>query len=240
MLGFTAVAVASLLQQVYILPEDAERDLALHSLGDVATGTKGRRPIAPHGFGLVASNLLHLAVDGRPLAMVQITAPSDAERKLEVARALAPSSPANSPCPPSSSTCARMPVPRPNRQGAGPRPPIPVAATEVEDLWISVNAQQALFGERGRKLARAWQVLDRLKQQFEMVLVVAPSNLDHPLALWLAGMVDANLLVLHAGRTRAPIAARFRELILEAGGNLAGFVFVNRKFYVPRWLYRRL
>ncbi len=61
-----------------------------------------------------------------------------------------------------------------------------------------------------------------------MVLVVAPADHGHPIALWLASMVDANLLVLHAGRTRAPIAQRLRDLILEAGGNLAGFAFEGR------------
>jgi hypothetical protein len=38
----------------------------------------------------------------------------------------------------------------------------------------------------------------------------------------------------------AAVAARFRDAILEAGGTLAGFVFMGRRFYIPRWLYRRL
>ena len=241
MLGITAVVVASMMQQVYILPGDAERDLAMHSLGDVDTATSGRRARPPRGFGLVASNLLRMAVDGRTLSMVQITAPGDPDRQMDIARALG-------------AEFARefalrtlvLDLRENARPPAGaaaklePPPPIPVAATEVEDLWVSIGAHTALFSERGRKLARAWQTMDRLRQQFEMLLVIAPSDLSHPLALWLAGMVDANLMVVHAGRTRAPFAQRLRELILEAGGNLAGFVFVGRKFYVPGWLYRRL
>jgi hypothetical protein len=55
-----------------------------------------------------------------------------------------------------------------------------------------------------------------------------------------ASIVDANIIVLHAETTRRAIASRFREMILEAGGNMAGFLFVGRKYYVPQWLYRRL
>ncbi len=239
MLGFTAVAVASMMQQVYILPEDAERDLAVHSLGDVDIGGKRARP---HGFGLVASNLLHLGVDGRSLSMVQITSPDGGpDRKLIVARALGAEF-AREFAMRTLILDLREGAPRPGGVPAvlDPPAPIPVTSTEIEDLWISIDAHKALFGERGRKLARAWQALDRLKQQFEMVLVVAPASHDHPIALWLASMVDANLLVLQAGRTRAPIAQRLRDLVLEAGGNLAGFVFEGRRFYVPGWLYRRL
>jgi hypothetical protein len=56
----------------------------------------------------------------------------------------------------------------------------------------------------------------------------------------LSVLVDASILVIRAETTRAAVASRFRDAILEAGGTLAGFVFVGRRFYVPRWLYRRL
>jgi uncharacterized protein involved in exopolysaccharide biosynthesis len=238
MLGVTAVALASMMQQVYILPEDAERDLALHNVGDIDAGTRR----GPRGFGLVASNLLHLGVDGRALSMVQITSPGgDAERKLAVARALGTEFAREFAMRTLILDLRENAQPPPGVPASlDPPPPVPVTASDLPDLWLSIGAHQALFGERGRKLTRAWQALDRLKQQFEMVLVVAPSAPDHPIALWLAGMVDANLLVLHAGHTRAPIAQRIRDLILEAGGNLAGFVFEGRRFHVPGWLYRRI
>jgi hypothetical protein len=62
---------------------------------------------------------------------------------------------------------------------------------------------------------------------------------DH-LVRRLTGLVDANLLVLRAEHTRAAVATRLCDTVLAAGGNMLGFVFVGRKFYVPRWLYRRL
>ena len=31
---------------------------------------------------------------------------------------------------------------------------------------------------------------------------------------------------------------RLRDAILTGGGNILGFIFVDRKYYVPNWLYR--
>jgi uncharacterized protein involved in exopolysaccharide biosynthesis len=245
LLGVTAVVVATMLQQVYILPADAERDLRLLNLGDVDTGMGlGAQNGLGHGYGAVASNLLGISVDGRSLAMVQVASPSEPDRKAEVARALGTEFAREFAMRTlildlrdNAQSSAKGPA-----EGAtlDPAPAIPVATTEVEDLWVSVGARRALFGDRGGMLARAWQTFGTLRQTFDIVLVIAPSDLSQPMVHRLARSVDANLLVLHAERTRGPAAARFREMILEAGGNLAGFVFVDRKFYVPRWLYRRL
>jgi len=244
LLGVSAVVVATMLQRSYILSIDAERDLGLPSLGDVEATVSGAPMVGVHpGYGLVAANLLRLFVDGKPLTMVQIASSSESDSS-EVARALGtafarafamrtlildlrhPAEPA-----------ATAPPPR-------PRPPltaaIPTVSTEEDDLWMSVKAHQALFGDRGRMPASAWQVISGLRSQFDMVLVTVSSSLADPMVHRLASIVDATVFVLYAEKTRAAIAERFREMTLEAGGNLAGFVFVGRRFYVPGWLYRRL
>jgi hypothetical protein len=118
--------------------------------------------------------------------------------------------------------------------------PIPIAPTGEEDLWVSVNAHQALFGDRGRMPASAWQTIGLLRKKFDMVLVIVPSSLADPLVHRMASVVDATLLAIYAEITRVAVVERYREMTLEAGGNLAGFVFVGRRFYVPRWLYRKL
>jgi predicted phosphoribosyltransferase len=88
--------------------------------------------------------------------------------------------------------------------------------------------------------AAAFQAITALRDQFAMTLVITPPGLSHPIVHRLASLVDATILVLHAEKTRPAVADRFRDVTLEAGGNLAGFIFVGRRFYVPRWLYRRL
>ena len=245
LLGVTAVVVATLLQRVYILPSDAERDLGLPSLGDVAAdASQDGGPDARRDYALVASNLLAVLVDERPLSMVQVVSSSeDTVGKADVVRALgiefARRFALRTLILDLSDTIGLIGISSGSRR-MDPPLSIPIAATDEEDLWITINARQALFAERGQIRARAWQAIGELRQRFDMVLIIAPSDLRELVGRRLASVVDANLLVLRAEKTRRVIAARFREMILEAGGNLAGFVFVGRKYYIPGWLYRRL
>lgn len=117
---------------------------------------------------------------------------------------------------------------------------IPVAATDVPDLWVSIDAPQAIFGDHRGPNALLRQTLEALRSRFAMVLVIASPDMSGDLARRLAGLVDANLLVLRAGHSRAAAAAQLCENILSTGGNMLGFMFVGRKYYVPQWLYRRI
>ena len=245
LLGLAAVVVATMLQRCYILSIDAERDLGLCHLGDVeAAVPTAQNPNIHPGYGLVASNLLRLSVNGKSLSMIQIASSSDFDRSEDVAHALGGELARafgmrtlvldlqHTTAPPDA--LASPP------SVALPDVPIPIAPTPEEDLWISVNARQALFGDRGRMPASAWQTIGSLREKFDMILVIVPSSLADPLVHRMASVVDATLLAIYAERTRVAVVERYREMTLEAGGNLAGFVFVGRRFYVPRWLYRRL
>jgi uncharacterized protein involved in exopolysaccharide biosynthesis len=249
LLAVAAVVVATMLQRCYILSNDAERDLGLYNLGEVETAVPTARTLGIHpGYGLVASNLLRLSVDGKPLSMIQIASSSDFDGSEDVARTLGGElarafgmrtlildlqHSANT-----ALDLRGPPASLPSITEADV--PIPIAATGEEDLWVSVNAHQALFGDRGRMPASAWQTIGSLREKFDMVLVIVPSSLADPLVHRMASVVDATLLAIYAERTRVAVVERYREMTLEAGGNLAGFVFVGRRFYVPRWLYRRL
>jgi len=242
MLGVAAVVVATLLQQSYILSTDAERDLGLQCLGEVAPGLPEQSEIHS-GYSLVASNLLRLLVEGNPLSMVSVASTYISNESEELARGLGAELARRFTMrtlildlrPP-----ADRAMPLPLDPTAVPSATIPVAATAEEDLWVSVNAYETLFGARGRVSANAWQAIGALRDQFAMILVITPFGLSQPIVHRLASIVDATILVLHAEKTRSAVADRFREMTIEAGGNLAGFIFVGRRFYVPRWLYRRL
>ena len=118
--------------------------------------------------------------------------------------------------------------------------PIPVARTDVEGLWVSVNAVPVLLRELQFVSASDWHVPIRLRQHFAVVLMIGPSDLGSAWMRRLSGLVDASVLIIRAEGARPAVAVRYRDAILKAGGNLAGFVFVGRRFYIPRWLYRRL
>ena len=233
-------------------------------------GAVGRKaPDGPiQGAGIVAANLLGMTNDGRPLSLIQIVATETGGLQASFTRALAeefartfamrtlildltePNAAAGNAPPPdlSKPDLPKPGMPTPGMQTPGmPTPglpdadlPIPVARTDVEGLWVSVNAVPVLLRELQFVSASDWHVPVRLRQHFAVVLMIGPSDLGSAWMRRLSGLVDASVLIIRAEGARPAVAVRYRDAILKAGGNLAGFVFVGRRFYIPRWLYRRL
>ena len=90
LLGIASVAIVTMLRQVYILPAEAERDLGLPNLGEVDADQAGRG-VAENwrGYGVLASNLLSMSIDDKPLSMVQVVSLSPIDDMEEVVRGLA-------------------------------------------------------------------------------------------------------------------------------------------------------
>jgi protein-tyrosine kinase len=84
------------------------------------------------------------------------------------------------------------------------------------------------------------EFLTRLRESFDLVVIAAPAASEAPMGLLLSRFVDANVLVLAAGRTRAPVANELRDSLLAAGGVVVGAVLTHCRSYVPRSLRRWL
>ena len=249
LMGMAGVAVATALQHSYIVPSEAEADLGLANLGEVSIDSGGKQPAgAIQGAGIVAANLLGMTNDGRPLSLIQVVATETGGLQASFTRALAEEFARTFAMrtlildltePDGAASDAPKPdMPKPGTPEADL--PIPVARTEVEGLWVSVNAVPVLLKELQFVSASDWHVPVRLRQHFAVVLMIGPSDLGSAWMRRLSGLVDASVLIIRAEGARPAVAVRYRDAILKAGGNLAGFVFVGRRFYIPRWLYRRL
>ena len=246
MLGVATMVLATLLRQVYITPTEAERGLSLANLGefDVRTPTAARAD-RPDGVAQLAALVHDTWVDGRPLATLQIVGVSEDDGKAALTRALA-------------SELAEGYGSRTlilDLQGDGDGEAtllghghgnarrellggVPIVATPLPALWVSLGAPQSVLGDKRASVANVQIALDALRQRFDMVLVIASDDLVGHVAHRLARMVDASMMVLRAEHTRAPVAARLRNVILSTGGDMLGFVFVGRKYYLPNWVYR--
>jgi uncharacterized protein involved in exopolysaccharide biosynthesis len=248
LLGIVGSVVATLQQQVYIMPSEAEHDLGLPNLGEFSLDrlTDGV-PDDAHGISGLAALLHDITIAGRPLSSVQVVGVSEDDGKAAVIHALGIElaqgyttrtlildlegdgrSHARA--------FAKLAAPVEREMATA----VPVVATDVPDLWVSIDAPQSIFGDFRGPNARLRQTLEALRPQFAMVLVIASPDMSGHLARRLAGLVDANLLVLRAEHSRAAAAAQLCENILSSGGNMLGFMFVGRKYYVPQWLYRRI
>ena len=75
------------------------------------------------------------------------------------------------------------------------------------------------------------EFLTRLRDSFDLVVIASPAASEAPMGVLLSRFVDGNILVLEAGRTRAPVAA---------DGAVVGAVLTRYHSNVPRCLRRWL
>ena len=84
------------------------------------------------------------------------------------------------------------------------------------------------------------EFLTRLRQSFDHVMIASPPASQAPMGVLLSRFVDGNILVLEAGRTRAPDAADLRDALSSSGGVVVGAVLTRYRSFVPRFLRRWL
>ena len=82
--------------------------------------------------------------------------------------------------------------------------------------------------------------LGKLREAFDLVVIAAPAASDAPMGVLLSRFVDGNILVLEAGRTRAPVAIELRNSLSASGGMVVGAVLTRFQSAAPRWLRRWL
>jgi hypothetical protein len=84
------------------------------------------------------------------------------------------------------------------------------------------------------------EFLTRLCDSFDLVVIASPAASEAPMGILLSRFVDGNILVLEAGRTRAPVAAELRDALSASGGAVVGAVLTRYHSNVPRCLRRWL
>ena len=91
-----------------------------------------------------------------------------------------------------------------------------------------------------RRRCGRFQFLARLRDSFDLVVIASPAASEAPMGILLSRFVDGNILVLEAGRTRAPVAAELRDALSASGGAVVGAVLTRYHSNVPRCLRRWL
>ena len=246
-LAVVASGLATLGRQVFITPGEASRALRLPNLAHFDSKQSHFR--SPEGRAAVsrfATQLVDTAVDGRLLKTILI-ASTEVEGKsdfaLELGRAialeqsqrtllvdfdaedrygeLADKSPAVRTLPAANST-------------------LTVARSGTPKLWLTLDASKSPFGDPHMPLAEVQASLAAIEPHFDRILIVARKDFSQYAARRLYALADANVLVVRAEKTRALAARQLKETVLAAGGDILGFVFTFRGYYIPEALYRWL
>jgi hypothetical protein len=84
------------------------------------------------------------------------------------------------------------------------------------------------------------EFLVRLRESFDLVVIASPPASQAPMGVLLSRFVDGNILVLEAGRTRAPQAAELRDTLSASGGAVVGAILTRFQSHIPRFLRRWL
>ena len=87
------------------------------------------------------------------------------------------------------------------------------------------------------KIEDLWK---KLKERFDLVLVDSPPATSSPDGIAISRNVDGVVLVLEAEKTRWPVAESVKDKITNNGGKILGVVFNKRRYYIPKFVYRRL
>lgn len=110
-------------------------------------------------------------------------------------------------------------------------------------IWLATLAARTT-GTPGSALPsnlegiEAW--FGALRSEFDLIIVASTPSSKSALGLVLSKMVDGVVLVVEAERTRAPVVQQLQANLHSVGSDPLGVVLTNRRFYLPRWLYRWL
>jgi capsular exopolysaccharide synthesis family protein len=88
--------------------------------------------------------------------------------------------------------------------------------------------------------ARFDRFLTIMRERFDYVIMDAPPFSQFSDARVICSKIDGVILVLKSGTTRRQVALRVKKEIEDSGGKLLGVVMNKQKYYIPRWIYKRL
>lgn len=262
LLGAAAGALATWLRQVYILPQEIERDLGVPAIASFAdTPGELASPGAQQELIHLAAQLLDHGIDDRSLTLLQFVTANEGDGEgalarglaLELARGRGLRTLVIDLCGDGTGQLAAINATAERGAGGGrpaciAQPPsgdetaagLDAVPSAVPLLWVTRQAPDSSLSSLRTPVIQSRQMLERLRQSYDMILILSPPIGSSHLARRLSPMVDANILIARAEQTRAPVAARMRDSILASGGDIVGLVLTGRHFHIPQVIYRWL
>jgi len=83
-------------------------------------------------------------------------------------------------------------------------------------------------------------LLDRLAEDYALVIVDGPSVNKYPESVLYSSQVDQVILVVYAGVTRAPVLSKALAKLTAGGCKKIDLLLNRRIFPIPNWIYKKL
>lgn len=84
------------------------------------------------------------------------------------------------------------------------------------------------------------EILERLSSIFRYIVIDGDAIYSNNNTIEISAKADAVILVVQAEETRWEVAQAAQNRLSQAGANIIGCVFNNRKYYTPNWIYNKL
>lgn len=236
--GAAAGAIASALRTTFIMPSEAERALQLPALAEFGSASADGAA-ADMSIGGLATLLVDTRVDDRPVQLIHVLAPQrDAEVPTFCRRLAEEFATQRGWRTLFVDLCSQTPYPVP-AASFDVTGGLAVARTPVAQLWSAVNLEKSPLLDVRLPLTDGARMRDELKAAFECVIICSVLQGNFVVTDRLNQLADGNILMIRAESTRKPAALNMRNSVIENGGVLLGFVFFDRRYYLPEWLYKR-
>lgn len=127
--------------------------------------------------------------------------------------------------------------------------------TDIETNQETINIVDYLYkfnnfylmpcGRNSRKIQETInkdinKILKTLSSKFRFIILDGDAIYGNVNAIDLASKVDGVILVIQAEETRWEVALAAQKRLKQAGADIIGCVFNDRKYYTPSWIYNKL
>ncbi len=110
-----------------------------------------------------------------------------------------------------------------------------------DNLYVISCGGGCLFGPLGLFESSEFEAfLNEVYDSFDHLILDAPPVLMYSECKVLHTMVDGVVLVFECGKVRKQVALRAKKELEDAGVRILGVVLNKRRYYIPKWLYKRL
>ena len=107
-------------------------------------------------------------------------------------------------------------------------------------LFLALLSEDRSLTIQPKSTASQQDLWVHIRKQFDMIVIDSPPIDSSDEGLELCAAVDGVIMVVEAEKTRSQVITNLNNRIVTSGGNLLGMVFNKQRYYIPKWLYRRL
>ncbi len=117
---------------------------------------------------------------------------------------------------------------------------LPKPANDDVDQSFSVGDM-----DEHRSKIEGMEKIDKLlpsveKLNYKLIVMDLPSISEGASAIRSAGLADGIILIIESERVRREVVVHAKEQLEKSGTSIIGVVLNKRRFYIPRWVYKKI